>query len=374
MTVDATRSQSESSLGTPSSDEQPSSGRVSGVGTATRAGSLSGELRRPPRSAFWTFVLGATGLLALGHILAFTARLTLGLRRPASLEITPSGIRVEQQTLLLGRVVRDRKTVVPLDALLRVTREVRFARTGLYVGLTMLALGSYFGVGLFVDGLRAPGGSPSLIFMGLVVTLVGLLLDFGLSSLADTARSRCQITVVPVRGRSVCIGALEPHQADAVLRRVATELGIEPEHPEAEPRQLLEKLGKLAERTTAPSRAAVHPKSPPAASRGPDASDTDADEAPPAGARAVSHESATPTTEQPQPSDVEGGESAEAARDRALPSADKPVHNDQPAPADGDSDDGDSDDDDSDDDDSDDDDSDDDDSDDDDSDDDRANR
>jgi hypothetical protein len=250
MTIDAT-SQGELSAGNATSEEPRSSGRTSGVKTTAGASPpLAGELRRPPRSALWTFVLGATGLLVVGHLMAVVARLTLGIRRPASLEVTPSGIRLKQRTLLLGRVIRDRQTVVPLDALLRVTREVRFARSGLYAGLAMLALGTYFGIGLFVDGLRAPGSSPSLLFMGLVVMLLGLILDYGLSSLADTARGRCQVTVVPVRGRPLCVGALEPRHADAALRLVATELGIEPEHPEAESGQLLDQLGVLAEKAT----------------------------------------------------------------------------------------------------------------------------
>ena len=59
--------------------------------------------------------------------------------------------------------------------------------------------------------------------------IVGLLLDFGLTSLSDAARGRCSIVVVPVRGRALCVGALTPERADATLRSVATELGIEPE-------------------------------------------------------------------------------------------------------------------------------------------------
>ena len=246
MTVDAT-SQAEAKPLAPlarkvhGSSRPPSAGTRALTDSAARS-TLTGELRHPPRSALGTLLLGATGLLVFAHVLAVLGRLTLGLRRPATLEVTPRGIRIEQRTMLLGRVLRARETLVPLDALLRVTREVRFARSGLYAGLAMLALGTYFGVGFLVDGIRAPGGSPSLLFMGLVVMMAGLVLDFGLSSLADGARGRCQVTVIPLRGKALCVGAIEPERADATLRQVASELGIEPEHPEPNARRLVEEI------------------------------------------------------------------------------------------------------------------------------------
>ena len=208
------------------------------MGAATPTGgpvvkeSLTGVLQRAPRHPVWTFLLGITGLLAIGHLAALLARLTLGIRRPATLTITPAGLRLEQRTLLLGRELRNRETLVPLDALLRITREVRYARTSLYVGLAAIAFGTYVGVGFFVDGLRAPGGSPSLVGMGLLLMLGGLGLDYALSSLADAARGRCRLVLVPVRGRALCIGGLDPRRTDAALRDVADVLGIEPRHPQ----------------------------------------------------------------------------------------------------------------------------------------------
>jgi hypothetical protein len=102
-----------------------------------------------------------------------------------------------------------------------VTREVRYARLGLYAGLLALILGTYFGMGLFVDGIRVPGGSASLLGMAVLMMVLGLGADFVLSGASDNARGRCRVVVVQRRGRRLCIGALDPRRADAMLSHVA---------------------------------------------------------------------------------------------------------------------------------------------------------
>jgi len=118
-------------------------------------------------------------------------------------------------------VLRERVTVVPLANLSRVTREVRYARAGLYAGLGALALGTYFGTGLFVDAVRVPGGSAPLIGVALLFIVLGLAVDFVFSSAADSARGRCRVVVVPLKGRVLCVGAVDPARADALLAAVA---------------------------------------------------------------------------------------------------------------------------------------------------------
>jgi hypothetical protein len=103
----------------------------------------------------------------------------------------------------------------------RVTRETRYARVGMYVGLIALVLGSYFGMGLFVDAVRVPGGSASLFGLAVLMMVLGLGLDFTFSSAADTARGKCRMLVVPQRGRILCLGSLDPARADAMLATIA---------------------------------------------------------------------------------------------------------------------------------------------------------
>jgi len=187
---------------------------------------LTGELAPAPRSTAVVTLLGLTGILALLHIARLIGRYALGLRRPAEIRLGPDGLELTQRTELLGRVLRDRRILVPFGNLQRVAREVRYSRLGLYAGLVALAVGTYFGISLFVDGVRVPGGSPPLLGMGFLLVLLGLGLDFGLSTLSDTARGKCRLVVTPRKGRSLCVAELEPRQADAMLRSVAARASV----------------------------------------------------------------------------------------------------------------------------------------------------
>jgi hypothetical protein len=180
-------------------------------------GELLGEVQSPPRGAFVTAVLAVTLVLFLIQLVRLIGRYAFAYRRPAALRLGPQGLELSQRIELMGRVLRDRATVVPLSNLARVTREVKYARAGLYVGLTALTLGTYFGTGLFVDGVRVPGGSGPLLGLAALFVVAGLGVDFILSSGADALRGRCRVVVVPRRGRSLCVTGLDSQRADALL-------------------------------------------------------------------------------------------------------------------------------------------------------------
>ena len=182
---------------------------------------LSGELGPAPHGPFATTLLALTGLLFLIRGLRLIGRLGLAFRQPAELRVSARGLEISHETQLLGRILRVRETLVPLDNLARVTREVRYPRLGLYLGLLALALGSYVGVGLFVDGARVPGGSASLLGTGLIVIILGLLIDYGLATLSDNVRGRCRIVIVPRKGRGFAVGSLDPARADAMVAALA---------------------------------------------------------------------------------------------------------------------------------------------------------
>ena len=189
-------------------------------GSTTRT-ELSGELRSAPLGPVVTTLLALSLLLFIGRGLSLIARLALAYRRPATLRIGPKGLELTHRIELMGRVLRDRATLVPLTNLSRVTREVRYARVGLYAGLAALVIGTYFGVGLIVDGVRVPGGSPPLLGMAVTCIIVGLGLDFLLSTAADSARGKCRIVIVPQTGKHLCVGSLDPISADAMLNSIA---------------------------------------------------------------------------------------------------------------------------------------------------------
>ncbi len=187
---------------------------------ASAAGALSGHLIPAPRHAVWTVVLALTTLLFWLYLGRLIARFALGMKRPATLKVTAQGVEVQHRTLLLGRVIRERHTVVPLSGVRRVTREVRYARIGLYAGLATLVLGTYLGMGLFVDGIRV--GSPAWLALGFLLMLIGIGIDFALNSFADTARGTCRLVVVPEKGKALCVSQLDQRGADAMLSEVAS--------------------------------------------------------------------------------------------------------------------------------------------------------
>lgn len=182
---------------------------------------LSGEVQPAPRRPMVTVLLTITGMLFLIGLGRLIARHAFLYRRPAALRLGPQGLELSQRIQLMGQDLREQVTVIPLTNIARITREVMYQRLGLYVGLAALTLGTYFGTGLFVDGVRVPGGSAPLLGLAALFILVGLGADFVLNAGADAARGRCRIVLVPRKGRALCVGGLDPMQADALLQAFA---------------------------------------------------------------------------------------------------------------------------------------------------------
>ena len=195
-----------------------------GRGSPTNAPRLDGELSPPPRGPIATTLLALTGILLIVRGARLLGRIGLAFKQPAEVRISDRGLELSHRTEVLGRVLGKRETLIPFANLARVTREVRYPRLGLYLGLFALSVGSYVGMGLFVDGARVPGGSLQLLGMGLLVVALGLAIDYGLTVLSDTARGRCRLLVEPKKGRRVCVGALDPARADAMLSALSQQI------------------------------------------------------------------------------------------------------------------------------------------------------
>src|SRR5690606_3120570 len=187
------------------------------------ADELAGELVSV-QSPWVTVLLTMTLLLVPVVVVRGLLRYVLLYRRPASLRMTPPGLELSQQTLLLGHVLRRRSTVVPLSGLVRITREVRYAGAALYAGLFALTLGTYVGTRRFLEGLQVAGGSLDLFAFAALALLLGVSLDFFLSSVAHSTRGRCRVIVVPTRGRAFGIGSVDAQRADALLTRVSRQV------------------------------------------------------------------------------------------------------------------------------------------------------
>ncbi len=176
---------------------------------------LEGTLAAAPRGIVATLVLAVTGLLFLEWIIRATLSLALALKQPARVKIHKDGLEVEARLEILGRTLRSRSIVVPPGGLVRVTRDVLYPRFAFYAGLLALAVGSYVGVRIFVDGIHA--ASPSLLGVGLLVIALGIGAEFLAVSLAPSRAQRCRILFEPKKGRRFVIDGVPLLQADAAL-------------------------------------------------------------------------------------------------------------------------------------------------------------
>jgi len=191
---------------------------LAGTGSITLEARIEGELAPAPRGPLATAALALSGLLFLTNGARALGRLALAYRHPAEVTLSAESIRIRSRTELLGRTLRDRNVVIGRQGLVRAAREVRYPGAAFYAGLLALAVGSYFGVAMLVDGTRA--ASPSLLLAGLAVVAGGIALDFAFTSLAPGMRGRCRVVFVPRKGPAICVGNVDADRADDALARL----------------------------------------------------------------------------------------------------------------------------------------------------------
>ncbi len=165
------------------------------------------------------------------QVFIWIVRVFLAYRANVEVRVTEKGLEIHEQKSLLGRQFRENTSLITLEHVRRLTREIRYARSGTYAGLAALGLGSFLGMRLFVDGLRVPGMSGTLLCLGLVVVVGGLCLDYLLANWLDATRGHCRFVVVTERGRGLCLAGVEPAQVDAVLTALAKKLTVSDGHP-----------------------------------------------------------------------------------------------------------------------------------------------
>ncbi len=183
---------------------------------------LQGDLTAFPRGPLVTALLAISGLLLVIELFRLVGRYVLAFRRTAEVRLSTAGVEVRTHTAMLGRTLIENATVIPRDGLVRITREIRYPGLPMYAGLVALALGSYVGVGLFVDGARAE--SPSMLVTGLFIAIAGLAIDFALSSLLPGLGGRSRLLIVPRRGPLLCLAQVDVAAADRILGRIAKTL------------------------------------------------------------------------------------------------------------------------------------------------------
>ncbi|HEY5959379.1 MAG TPA: hypothetical protein VIV60_22630 [Polyangiaceae bacterium] len=188
---------------------------------------LQGQLGPQPRSTFGLTMMALSGLLFLSRLGTAIGRWVLLRRCPTTCWLSERGLELEMRHEMLGRRLRERRVLLPIEAIQTVEREIRFPRFGLYAGLTALTVGTLLGSRLFVDGLRVAGMSLPLIAMGTALVVLGVLLDLALSGAGESLRGRCRIVITTHHGRGWTIGDLEPQRVDSLLTELSNRLSAQ---------------------------------------------------------------------------------------------------------------------------------------------------
>jgi hypothetical protein len=198
----------------------PRTGR-SGGGDAERpdGAQIAGELVPAPLGAVALVLQAVTGILLLRYLGRFFARL-LGCKRPTKVTVAKDRVTVATELTMLGKTLRRREHVIPVAALVRAVREVRYPKLSLYAGLIALSLGTYFGASLATDGLRV--GSPSLLGVGAAIIGLGLVLDLVFAKLVPAGKGSHHLVFVPRRGRTLALTVADAEAADRALRALGT--------------------------------------------------------------------------------------------------------------------------------------------------------
>jgi hypothetical protein len=192
---------------------------TSGDTVPTKETRFTAQITASPRSPVATTALAFSGILFAMHAVGLVARYALALDRPAEVTLRGNQIQVDSKMILLGRTLSEKKIVIQKSQLARAGREVRYPRAAFYAGLLSLAVGSYFGISMLVDGTRS--ASPSLLLTGLIVVALGIAVDFALRSLSPSARGKTRLLFVPRRGPTICVMASDTKTADDALAVLA---------------------------------------------------------------------------------------------------------------------------------------------------------
>jgi hypothetical protein len=202
-----------------SSDKQDYSGEFSSSNETIR-----GRILSAPRGPVATALAAFTGWMFVRYLLTALGWFILGYRSQTQLNVSERGLEIHEQTSILGCKLRERTRIIALQTVRSLSREVRYARAGLYAGLVALAVGSFVGMRLFVDGMRAPGFSSPTVLVGLLVVLAGIGLDFACANWLEVSRSQCRLLVETVRGRGLYLKCEEPSRVNSVLLALAAKL------------------------------------------------------------------------------------------------------------------------------------------------------
>ncbi len=184
----------------------------------TSATAVSGQLIAAPFGPVMLVIWTVTGLMVIRYLLRFMGSVLLRLQRSAEVKVDATGITVATTLAVVGRTIGEKRTHIPRANLAVAAIEVRYPRVALYAGLVALAVGTFLGASLIVDGGRA--GSPSLLALGAAVFGIGVVCDLVFASLWPSRQGRTRLIFTPRKGRPIALSTTERGAATAALRQL----------------------------------------------------------------------------------------------------------------------------------------------------------
>ncbi len=166
-----------------------------------------------------------SGVYLLKGMLAVIGRYGLSIRRSATLELREQKLVLDADWTILGRSIRQVRTVSFARDVEAVRFENRQRYLHLLVGFGALAVGTWLGIQWFVDGLRA--GYPYLALVGAGVVAAGVIIDLALYLLVPPGRGRTRL-LVKQGPWLVRMSGVERGDALALMERLHEDLGSQP--------------------------------------------------------------------------------------------------------------------------------------------------
>jgi hypothetical protein len=126
-------------------------------------------------------------------LVTLIARYCLGLRRRAKAGIHGRTVELTVEWSIMGKRIRETRTVAPITGLSAVRLENRQRYLYLLIGFGALVVSTWVGIQWFVQGLRA--GYPYLALVGAGVVAAGIAIDLLLYFFIPEAKGKSRLLI-----------------------------------------------------------------------------------------------------------------------------------------------------------------------------------
>jgi hypothetical protein len=176
-----------------------------------------GELSKRLASTPLRILTIVTGFILIRGLLALAARYLLALKRYASIKAESACLVVESKWSILGKPFFESKTEAPIKTIQAVRLENRQRYLHLLVGFGALTTGTWIGLQLLVDGLRA--SYPYLALIGAGIVVAGVLIDLALYIFVPSGPHRAKL-ILAMGPWQMRISGVDAQAAEELMRAV----------------------------------------------------------------------------------------------------------------------------------------------------------